>query len=183
MKFKYAGLSSRDIIYSKKEVYMEKIWAPWRSHDIMEAGYKKWDCLFCGLNSSKDERQNLIICKNEHSFVVMNLFPYNVGHVMIAPYRHTAAFELLINDELKCINMSLQKMIAVLKKVYNPDGFNIGMNLGRAAGAGVAEHLHYHIVPRWTGDANFMQIVGDTKVISLNVEKEYDKIKKEYDKY
>ena len=155
---------------------MDKIWAPWRSHDLMSAGYKKWDCLFCGLKDCEDKAENLILDMCEECFTVMNLYPYNTGHIMIAPYRHTALFESLSTKEFESINQSLQKVIKILKKVYNPDGFNIGLNLGQSAGAGVAEHLHYHIVPRWTGDCNFMTVVGNTRVISVDVKREYEKL-------
>ncbi len=159
---------------------MNRIWAPWRSHDLMEAGYKKWDCLFCGLQTSEDYKSDLIIDKSDLCFTVMNLYPYNTGHLMVAPYRHTALFESLSPEELASMNAALQKAVSVLKEIYNPDGFNIGLNLGKPAGAGVADHLHYHIVPRWTGDSNFMTAIGDTRVISVDVGSAYDKIKQAY---
>ena len=159
---------------------MNKLWAPWRSHDLMEKGYKKWDCLFCGLKTCENKEDNLILNMADMCFTVMNLYPYNTGHIMIAPYRHTAQFESLMPEELKSINNELQQAVTILKKVYNPDGFNIGINLGTAAGAGVAEHLHYHIVPRWTGDSNFITSIGDTRVISVDVEREYKKLLKPF---
>ncbi len=156
---------------------MTKIWAPWRSHDLLEVGYKKWDCLFCGLRDSEDDEKNLILERSSHSLCVMNLYPYNNGHIMIAPYRHTALFEDLSLEELSDMNLMTQRWIKLLKKLYSPDGFNIGMNLGTAAGAGVAGHLHCHIVPRWAGDANFMDVIGRTEVVSVSLASSYKKLK------
>lgn len=155
---------------------MEKIWAPWRSHDRMQEGYEKWDCLFCGIASSKEDRKNLVLARSEHSITIMNLYPYNSGHVMVAPYRHTAEFETLTTEEILDIGRAVQKAVSVLKRIYHPNGFNIGFNLGEAAGAGVADHLHCHIVPRWVGDSNFMPIIGKTKVISCDPCNDYDRL-------
>ena len=115
---------------------MEKIWAPWRSHTSMQEGYNKWECLFCGLSESKNDIENLIINRSQYCFTVMNLYPYNSGHLMVAPYRHTAEFENLTTDEMMNINIEVQIAVKVLKEIYNPEGFNIGLNLGQAAGAG-----------------------------------------------
>ncbi len=162
---------------------MKKIWAPWRSHSSMESGYKKWKCLFCGLWSSEEDCENLVLDRGEHSLTLMNLYPYNSGHLMVAPCRHTAEYETLTETEITEINKSIQKAIVILKKIYKPDGLNLGLNLGQAAGAGVADHLHYHIVPRWVGDTNFMPLIGKTKVVSVDLEESYEALKEEYDSY
>jgi ATP adenylyltransferase len=112
----------------------------------------------------------------------MNIFPYNPGHLMIAPYRHIGDFEKLNNEEIEEIFEFLKKSIEILKKVYSPDGFNVGLNIGKIAGAGFYEHIHFHIVPRWAGDTNFMPVIGNTKVISEELKRTYKKIKKYYDK-
>lgn len=156
---------------------MDKIWAPWRSHDRLVTGYKKWDCLFCGVSKSEEDEKNLLLERGKLCFCMMNLFPYNNGHIMIAPLRHTSKFEELTKEELLEIGQMTQRWIKLLTELYSPDGFNIGMNLGVAAGAGVAGHLHRHIVPRWSGDANFMTVIGSTDVISVSLETSYKKLK------
>lgn len=156
---------------------MERIWAPWRSHDLLAEGYKKWDCLFCGLYSSDDDEKNLVLERGNRCFCVMNLFPYNNGHIMIAPVRHTASFESLLLEELAEMNEMMQRWIGILKALYRPDGFNVGMNIGTAAGAGVAGHLHWHIVPRWSGDSNFMSAIGRTDVVSVSLQTSYKKLR------
>ena len=112
----------------------------------------------------------------------MNIFPYNPGHLMVAPYRHIGDFEKLNKEEIEEIMEFLKKSIEILKKVYSPDGFNIGLNIGKISGAGFDEHIHFHIVPRWAGDTNFMPVIGNTKVISEEIKRTYKKIKKYYDK-
>ncbi|MEA3505882.1 MAG: HIT domain-containing protein [Elusimicrobiota bacterium] len=113
---------------------------------------------------------NHVIARSEHSFALLNIFPYNCGHMMIAPYRHTAEMENLSAEEITDIMWLLQRSIKALKETMDPEGFNVGFNLGRSAGAGVADHLHLHIVPRWVGDTNFMPVVADTDVIPQSLE-------------
>ena len=145
--------------------------------DLIAEGYKKWDCLFCGLKESKEDEKNLILNRGETCFCVMNLFPYNNGHLMVAPYRHLSSFEELLPNELSEMTSMIQKEISILKKLYNPNGFNVGMNIGTAAGAGVAGHLHWHIVPRWSGDSNFMPVIGKTDVVSVSLSTSYKYLK------
>lgn len=156
---------------------MERIWAPWRSHDLLAEGYRKWDCLFCGLLASEDDERNLVLERGELCFAVMNLFPYNNGHVMIAPNRHVAAFEELTESELAATTAMIQRWVRLLKGLYSPDGFNVGMNVGTAAGAGVAGHLHWHVVPRWSGDSNFMVTIGRTEVVSVSLASSYRRLR------
>jgi ATP adenylyltransferase len=136
-------------------------------------------CVFCDrvrLPESQD-RASLILLRASHSFVIMNLYPYNSAHVMIVPYEHTADITALSPDTTAEIMALAQRMIRAIGDEYHPQGYNVGMNLGEAAGAGVADHLHMHIVPRWVGDTNFMPIVGNTKVLPELLETTYDRLK------
>jgi ATP adenylyltransferase len=160
---------------------MERIWAPWRIKYILEGYKEKGGCLFCDVIASKDDKQNHVLLRNELSFVMFNLFPYNNGHLMVAPYRHICNFEDLTSTEMAEIDMSIQAMVKIIKKIMKPEGFNIGLNLGKVAGAGFEGHLHYHIVPRWNGDTNFMPVIGDTKVLSESIDATYDRFRAELD--
>jgi len=154
---------------------MEKIWAPWRMEYIERCDEQK-GCIFCDLPKTDNDRVNLILFRGEHSFVIMNKFPYTAGHLMAAPYRHTSDLNDLSDMELTDISINVRRCINVLKKAMSPQGFNVGANLGRAAGAGIIDHVHYHIVPRWNGDSNFMPVIGDIRVVSEGLEKTYDKL-------
>ena len=122
-------------------------------------------CLFCDKPKQGDDRAALVLARSESAFAMLNAYPYNPGHLMIAPFRHTAELEGLEEAELRDIDALLQRSVEALKESSTPDGFNIGMNLGRVAGAGIADHLHWHVVPRWNGDTNFMPVVGETRVL------------------
>ena len=133
-------------------------------------------CFLCTAPAAHDDRANLILVRAERAFVIMNLYPYNSGHLLIAPYAHTgdlASLDSTVADQLMA---TTQRCVAVLQQAYQPQGFNIGMNLGKAAGAGVPDHLHMHVVPRWTGDTNFMPIVGDTKVLPETLDQTYARL-------
>jgi len=154
---------------------MERLWAPWRIKYIkME---KPKGCIFCEKVKEERDEENLILYRGENAFIIMNAFPYNNGHLMVAPYRHVPTLENLDDDELlevfKLVNFSLK----ILRKVMKPDGFNIGVNIGRVAGAGIEEHVHVHVVPRWNGDTNFMPVIADTKVISEGLNETYKNLK------
>ncbi len=131
-------------------------------------------CIFCEKPSQSDDRKNLILLRNKNSFVILNAFPYSNGHLLVVPFLHTSELEKL--DESISSELWRQTVLCknVLKKAYNPDGFNIGMNIGRSAGAGIDQHLHIHIVPRWNGDTNFMPVLGETRVISEGLTDTYD---------
>jgi ATP adenylyltransferase len=122
-------------------------------------------CVLCRARDGADGAERLVVHRGVHNFVLMNLFPYNGGHVMVAPFRHVGSLAEAGADELSEMMSFAQKLEAVFREVYKPDGINLGMNLGRPAGAGVADHIHMHLVPRWTGDTNFMTVVGGTRVI------------------
>jgi ATP adenylyltransferase len=144
------------------------LWAPWRIRYILE---EEGDgCLFCNKVQSADDVNNHVIARSEHSFALLNIFPYNSGHMMVAPYRHTAELENLPADEIADLMMLVQRSIKALKEAMGPEGFNVGFNLGKSAGAGVVDHLHLHIVPRWQGDTNFMPVISDTDVVPQSLD-------------
>ncbi|HIE24098.1 MAG TPA: HIT domain-containing protein [Candidatus Korarchaeota archaeon] len=155
---------------------MERLWAIWRVAYIKIAS-KQEGCIFCELPSSKKDDENLILLRSEHAFLMLNRFPYNPGHLMIAPYRHLGDIEDLTQEEVLDIWKILRLSIRALKETMSPDGFNIGINVGRVAGAGFEGHVHVHIVPRWNGDTNFMPVVAETKVISESLESVYGELR------
>jgi ATP adenylyltransferase len=151
---------------------MEKLWSPWRSKYIesFKSDEDKSKCIFCRmLDLDINDLDNLVVDKGEFTITVLNLYPYNNGHLMIIPKRHTNDFSGLSKDELTESFEKLQKAEKALAKVLNPHGYNIGANIGRIAGAGIEEHIHFHIVPRWNGDSNFMPVIGEVKVISQDL--------------
>lgn len=154
---------------------MEPIWAPWRIQYVrME---KPEGCILCEKPAQDDDTQNYILYRGHHNFVMLNSYPYNPGHLMVAPYCHIASLEALSRDERHEHLDIVSRCVSVLKEVFNPGGFNIGMNLGRVAGAGISEHIHTHIVPRWLGDTNFMPVVGSTRVIPEALAETYERLK------
>ena len=158
---------------------MEKLWAPWLMTYIKQAKKNK-GCLFCKkLKEAKDE-ENYILVRSKLAFVMLNIFPYNSGHLMIVPIRHVGEVEDLKTKESREMISLLQKSIKAIKRAYQPEGFNIGMNLGRTAGAGVLHHLHIHVVPRWNGDTNFMPILAESKIISQGLRETYKQLKKQF---
>jgi ATP adenylyltransferase len=130
-------------------------------------------CLFCKKPKEGDDEQALIVARSELSFAMLNRYPYNSGHLMVAPFRHVGELEEVEDDESLDMQRLMQRCVKALKEAMQPDGFNIGMNLGVVAGAGIPDHLHWHAVPRWTGDTNFMPILGDTKVLPASLTTSY----------
>ncbi len=155
---------------------METLWAPWRIDYIL--GEKEEDCIFCMAMMDKD---NLTLYKGEVTMVLMNKFPYINGHLLVAPVRHVSGLEMLDNDEKRDLLVTVDKSVEILKKVMSPDGFNIGINLGKVAGAGVEEHLHFHIVPRWFGDTNALTVFAEIRVIPEHIEATYNNLKPYFD--
>lgn len=160
---------------------MDRLYTPWRSKYIQSASDEKSadgdQCIFCAMLERNEDEQSYILQRARHNFVVLNRYPYISGHLMIVPYEHTSELSSIskeTSDELMDLAKHAQ---ALLRDVYHPDGFNLGMNLGRAAGAGVADHLHLHLLPRWTGDTNFMSAVGDTRVLPEDLHMTYDKLR------
>jgi ATP adenylyltransferase len=143
---------------------MDHLWSPWRYKYIASAN-KIDECVFCRINREQKDAENFVVHRARLNFIVLNLFPYTSGHLMIVPYEHKASLvDLDTATTTEMLELAKRSQLA-LEAEYHPDGFNIGMNLGRSAGAGVADHLHLHVVPRWSGDANFVSIVGETRVL------------------
>jgi ATP adenylyltransferase len=157
---------------------MEKLWAPWRAIYITQPKDEA-ECIFCAKLSDTRDAENYVLVRRERSFVLLNLYPYNNGHLLVAPHRHVAEITELTPEESLSLFQLTQEMVALLRRVMRPDGFNIGINLGRVAGAGFPGHFHIHIVPRWDGDTSFMPVVGDVKVISESLDRTYAKLKGE----
>ena len=157
---------------------MQTLWSPWRSKYIASGVDSQAEgCVFCRIAASPDQdAANYVLHRAEHAFVVLNLYPYITGHLMVVPYLHTSEFAAVgkeITDEMMDLAKRSQ---AVLRAVYSPSGFNMGMNLGTAAGAGITDHIHIHLLPRWTGDTNFMTTVGDSRVIPEALDTTYAKL-------
>jgi ATP adenylyltransferase len=155
----------------------ERIWAPWRL-EYIERAEEEGGCIFVDLPAREDDRNNLILHRAEHAFVMLNRYPYSNGHLMVAPYRHTATMDDLSDSELLQVNQLVRDCVKWLTIAFSPQGFNIGVNMGRSAGAGIEDHLHWHIVPRWNGDTNFMTTVGETRVLAQSLEDTYDRLRK-----
>jgi ATP adenylyltransferase len=154
---------------------MERIWAPWRLAYVEQAGNEP-ECILCAFPAERRDHARFILYQGEHGFVILNAYPYSNGHLMVAPYRHTANIEDLESEEGLAVLDLVRMSVSALKEAYHPHGFNIGMNLGRVAGAGIEDHLHVHVVPRWNGDTNFMAVVGDTRVIPASLEATYERL-------
>lgn len=153
---------------------MNKLWAPWRVEYIRNPGT---GCFFCEGLRSKDDERVLVLERGPKSFTIMNRFPYNNGHVMIAPVRHIGQIEQLDDEEMLAVHHLISRIVRAMDYSMKPQGYNIGVNQGRVSGAGIVDHVHFHVVPRWQGDTNFMPIVSETKVISEALMKTYEKIK------
>lgn len=161
---------------------MNRLWSPWRSKYIesfseRDNGSEK-RCVFCDKLSEEDDTKNLIVCRSEFSAILMNIYPYNSGHLMVVPFKHASSLDELTNEEETDIMQQIKLAVKILSSSLHPDGFNIGINLGRVSGAGIADHIHYHIVPRWEGDTNFMPVLADTKVISEDMSNTLIKLRK-----
>ncbi|MGH7763629.1 MAG: HIT family protein [Candidatus Dormibacteraceae bacterium] len=144
---------------------MERLWAPWRMQYI--GGEQRPGCLFCRvLENPDDDDADLVLGRPEGALVMLNKFPYNPGHAMVAPKSHVATLEELDDAQTTDLMRAVRRTVAVLRSTMNPEGFNIGVNMGRAAGAGIPDHVHFHVVPRWNGDTNFMPVIDDVKVVS-----------------
>lgn len=156
---------------------MKTMWAPWRMEYIL--GKKDEGCIFCRALSDQD---NLTLYKGKVTMVVMNKYPYINGHLLVAPTRHLSLLEQVKKNEMGDLLETVEKSVGILKKVMNPDGFNVGLNLGKVAGAGVEEHLHFHIVPRWFGDTNALTVFADVRVIPEHLQATFHNLKPHFDK-
>jgi ATP adenylyltransferase len=158
----------------------QKLWAPWRMEYITRS--KSDECIFCTKKSATDDRNNLVLHRSDKAFVLMNLYPYNNAHLMIAPYLHVDNIHELDEVTRSEIMELSEASMRVLEEALIPDGFNMGANIGSAAGAGIKDHVHFHVVPRWIGDTNFMPVLGHTKVLVEGLLESYDKLKPLFDK-
>jgi ATP adenylyltransferase len=157
---------------------MNHLYAPWRAEYLMSGTDAIEGCLFCVLLAENDDRKNMILERGENWYVIVNKYPYTTGHVMVTCNRHIERFSELNEDEGGDLSAMLSKWERVLDRAYHPQGINVGVNLGRSAGAGVEGHLHIHLVPRWHGDTNFMSSIGETRVISEDLEDSYERLMK-----
>lgn len=157
---------------------MDRLWTPWRM-DYIKGLPRENGCIFCELPTAdvSQDAENLILARGVTAFVLVNKFPYNSGHLMVAAYRHCARYDELTAEEHAEIAELVSRSMRALEETYHPQGYNIGVNQGSAAGAGIAQHLHMHIVPRWGGDTNYMTTVGDTKVLPETLEQTYAKLR------
>lgn len=153
---------------------MKQVWAPWRMTYIDQGGEK--GCIFCDKLKDEDARSSLVLARTAHSVVMLNKYPYNNGHLLLAPRRHASEFSSLPVEEYVDLCRALRTSVDILLKALHPGGINLGMNLGRSAGAGVEDHLHWHVVPRWEGDTNFMAVVGEIRVIPQHLLESYDRL-------
>ena len=165
---------------------MEHIWSPWRFNYIAKADSDP-ACVFCRVQQGQlespieeQDQRNLIVFRASLNFVILNLFPYTSGHLMVVPYQHAASLEDVDESTTGEMMQLARKAVVAVRAEYRPEGFNIGFNLGRAAGAGVADHLHMHVVPRWTGDANFVSVIGETRVLPEELTATYERLKRHF---
>lgn len=156
------------------------MWSPWRSEYVSDAAGREppdGTSLFTRLLNEENDRENLILWRGEHVFVVMNRYPYNNGHLLILPIREVADYEDLTPEEQQALAATIDRCLRWLRETLSPEGFNVGMNLGAASGAGIPEHLHMHVVPRWNGDTNFMSTTAETRVLPEDLATTYEKLR------
>ena len=158
---------------------MDYLWTPWRFSYITQAGQSA-GCVFCDKAASQNDERDHIFYRGRRNFAILNIFPYTAGHLMVVPYRHIASLAEAEAEELREMMELTQKAEAALQKIYRPQGFNLGMNLGKAAGAGVAGHIHMHVLPRWEADANFMSVIGETRLLPEELPVTWAKLKREF---
>ena len=160
---------------------MDRLWAPWRLEYIQ--GPENDQCIFCVGEDLAEDQARLVVARGEHSYVILNRYPYSNGHLMVSPYRHFSDSAELENHEILEIHQLMVLSQRALREVCAAQGFNIGWNIGQASGAGIADHIHMHIVPRWFGDSNFMPILADTRVIPQHIEKTYSLLAKAFSEF
>jgi ATP adenylyltransferase len=158
---------------------MDYLWTPWRYTYIKSADTAQ-GCIFCDKPKEHDDEKNLIVYRGQYCYVILNAFPYTSGHAMIVPYAHLDEFQKLDPASANELTALTQKLEGVLRSLYRPEGINLGMNIGKAAGAGVAGHIHMHILPRWTADANFMSVVAETRVLPEDLPTTYKRMKEKF---
>jgi ATP adenylyltransferase len=154
---------------------VKRLWAPWRMVYIDE-GSKEAGCIFCTKFHDSDLRAGLVLAHTRHTIVMLNKYPYNNGHLLLAPKRHESTLANLPSEEFIDLNQTLRHSVEIMREAVNPAGINLGMNLGKCAGAGIEDHLHWHVVPRWEGDTNFMPVVAETRVMPQHLLDSYDRL-------
>lgn len=159
---------------------MKQLWAPWRMAYI-DQNSKERGCIFCNKFQTQDRRQSLLLALTPHSMVMLNKYPYNNGHLLLAPKRHEKNLSDLSPEEYGDLSEALRRSVDIIRRILNPGGINLGMNLGKCAGAGIEDHLHWHVVPRWEGDTNFMPVVGETRVMPQHLLDSYDRLQSHFE--
>ena len=159
---------------------MEQLWAPWRM-ELLSKGEAASGCVFCELPLRQDDRENLVLGRTARTFALLNKYPYNNGHLMVIPRAHVSDLHALSDVDYQELSEMLRVALRLLGRAYAPQGANLGMNLGRVAGAGIADHLHWHVVPRWGGDTNFMPVLVDTKVMIEHLHASWDRLRPLFD--
>jgi ATP adenylyltransferase len=157
-------------------VTLDIIYTPWRYQYVSNVDNKGDGCVFCDKAAASDDRKSLILKRGVHCFVMLNLYPYTSGHLMVAPYKHTGTIEDLTPEALSEMMALVVESMQAIRDAFGPDGFNVGINMSRVAGAGIKDHVHTHVVPRWAGDSNFMPITADTRVLPCDLETVYDRV-------
>jgi ATP adenylyltransferase len=156
---------------------MDFLWTPWR-YQYVTAPEKRDECIFCAaVSDTAHDHERLVVYRGEHNLLMLNLYPYTSGHVMIVPYDHTSTLENIADETLVELIRLARRAEKTLRTVYRPDGLNLGFNLGRSAGAGIADHVHLHALPRWTGDTNFMTAIGETRVLPEDLEVTWQRLR------
>ena len=155
---------------------MDVLWAPWRMEYIL-SNEKQPGCIFCTDETRENDEDRLILHVGKKTMVIMNKYPYSNGHLLVCPLRHCFGIDMLDDEERLALLSTVSSTVEIIKKTFKPEGFNVGLNLGKVAGAGVEEHLHFHIVPRWNGDVNFMTILGEVRIIPEHIRETYKKLR------
>ncbi len=156
---------------------MDHIFTPWRYQYVSKVDEKK-GCIFCEKAAAVEDRENLVVFRGLLCFAMLNLYPYCSGHVMVIPYKHTGTIEELEEETLSGMMVLAQRCMGAIRDAFEPDGFNLGINIARVAGAGIQDHVHLHVVPRWAGDSNFMSVIGDTRVLPLSLDEVWEALSK-----
>jgi len=155
---------------------MQHLWSPWRMKYIRSNRNTK-GCVFCQALKDDDDRKHLVVHRGDYAFVILNKFPYTSGHIMVVPNRHIRSFELMETETCAEVMVLIRHSIKAIDAVYQPDGYNMGANLGTTAGAGIADHIHFHLVPRWEGDTNYMTAIGETRVLPEDLCETYERLR------
>jgi ATP adenylyltransferase len=171
----------RENTYSASAIFpfMDYLFTPWR-YAFVSSAHAASDCLFCELPKVQNDEKTLIVHRDKHCFVILNAYPYTTGHVMVVPYQHVDQLQRLSSEAAQEMMELTRKLEGILRELYHPEGLNLGMNLGKAAGAGIAGHIHMHVLPRWTADANFISVIGETRILPEELATTYKRIRAKF---